>query len=228
MPPASLKLRVLIGAGVATVVAVIGGLALGGTDGSQPDRPAPPAAPAPVASTPLAEVDTGLLTVARDAFCDDVDPVQVNRAVGLDDDAVNGVDQSGYVDGQRAALTGTVKDVAHEYGCQWAAGRARARAWIFAPPITAEQASALGDLADQEKGCRPVASAARFGRPSTALRCPTQRGPQVSYRGLFGDAWLTCTLRSPGDADDADALAERADRWCAAVALAASSEVTAR
>ena len=45
----------------------------------------------------------------------------------------------------------------------------------------------------------------------------------ASYRGLFGDAWLTCEL-SLKDVEVTDAeLLRRAGAWCAGVAQAASS-----
>jgi hypothetical protein len=59
-----------------------------------------------------------------------------------------------------------------------------------------------------------------FGEPSRA--CRTQAGGVVTYtfRGLFGDAWLTCRLVvGAGEEETPD----RADRWCAAVATGAST-----
>ena len=46
-------------------------------------------------------------------------------------------------------------------------------------------------------------------------------GVELSYRGLFGDAWLACALALPGDRQDA--LEDRAGRWCAAVVTAVTA-----
>ena len=73
-------------------------------------------------------------------------------------------------------------------------------------------------------GCRPLPDAAPFGDPSVALLCRSRGdgGALVaSYRGLFGDAWLTCAVQPDAATDEAD-LAARADRWCAAVLGAAA------
>ena len=42
---------------------------------------------------------------------------------------------------------------------------------------------------------------------------------EASYRGLFGDAWLACSLTAPGERD---AVLEKAGAWCVAAARAAS------
>ena len=39
----------------------------------------------------------------------------------------------------------------------------------------------------------------------------------TAYHGLFGDAWLSCSLSARAAVDD---LAERTDRWCATVVQA--------
>ena len=62
-----------------------------------------------------------------------------------------------------------------------------------------------------------------FGSPAVTTRCRTPKGGiEVGDFGLFGDAWLSCTLGSRAEEDRAD-LAERTSRWCAAVVTAAGS-----
>jgi hypothetical protein len=47
----------------------------------------------------------------------------------------------------------------------------------------------------------------------------------MSFRGLFGDAWLACSLTLP-PAVTPERLLETAGRWCVAVAQAASPTVS--
>ena len=113
-----------------------------------------------------------------------------------------------------------MRDVVHEDGCTFEAedGTA-ARAWVFAPPVTAAQAAVLARQASTAEGCRELPDAPAFGRSSVATVCDTTDDSAVtSFRGLFGDAWLTCSLIVPATAPEQEALAERTGRWCAAVA----------
>lgn len=202
---------------VATVltVAVVGGVLAvrgGEDDDGGSARPEPPATSPPPPS--LAEVDTASLVVARAGFCEAVPPEAVTDALGGEATRADA-----YGNGERAALADGVQDVAHEFGCVWSSAAGSARAWVFAPPVSATDAVALRRAATREDGCRAIGGAAAFGEPGVALVCRADGGPVASYRGLFGDAWLACSVRG---ADRADAEA-RADRWCAAVAVAASS-----
>ena len=54
---------------------------------------------------------------------------------------------------------------------------------------------------------------------TVALLCRQGGARQQSYRGLFGDAWLTCQLSAPAGVA-ASVLQDRAGRWCVAVAQA--------
>ena len=214
MPPACLRrARGVVGAVAATLL-IVG--CSGSDDGSGPAAPA--ATVATDEGTPLTDVDTTSLVVRRAPFCELLDPGAVARALGVPDDEVP--DVAAYGNGQRAQLTAKVKDVAHEYGCTWTVGDSEARAWVFAPPVTRQRAVTLSKLARGEAGCRTV-PADRFGRPSLARTCRSDGAIETSFRGLFGDAWLTCTLQLP-DGEQVE-LADRAGRWCAAVATAAAS-----
>ena len=68
--------------------------------------------------------------------------------------------------------------------------------------------------------CTRIADAASFGRPSVGVVCRTDAGLRTSYRGLFGDAWLTCSLEGPLEREAAVA---RTGELCVAVAQAAST-----
>jgi hypothetical protein len=68
-----------------------------------------------------------------------------------------------------------------------------------------------------------VPDASAFGSPSVAVGCRAGRTLTAAYHGLFGDAWLSCSLAVPvGGAARAD-LVDRAGRWCVAVAAASGS-----
>lgn len=201
--------RSLLVAVVATAAAVAGGVALVGTE-----TEAPPVEE-PVTGLALADLDTTVLAVARTGFCEAVAPTEVAAALGAEP-----AEESSYGNGDRARLAAGA-DVAHEYGCAWtAAAGTEARAWVFAPPVTEARARQVRREAARGEGCERLADAERFGSTTVALTCAADDEVEVSYRGLFGDAWLTCTLRGP--AADRAALEERADRWCATVAVATS------
>ena len=183
----------------------------------QADQPAPPSAdPTPSATTPLAAIDTSALVVARADFCARIAPTQAQDALGAEIKS-----SKSYANGQPARLAAGLKDVAHEFGCTWAAANgAIARAWVFAPPVTRPRARDLRDAALRQ-GCSAT-KGARFGNASVATRCRTDEGVEEGYFGLFGDAWLSCTLTLP-PRDAANDQPERTSRWCGAVVLAASA-----
>ena len=212
------RVLVLLLAGVVTAAVVVGALVLGPGDGSGDGSSATPSgsaptspatSPAPPPEVALDDLDTLTTAVRREAFCDAVPADAVEAALGS---APTG--STSYVDGQAAEVTGQVRDIAHEYACGWTASRATARAWVFAPPVTRRVATDLVRTVQRDERCEATAGAPAFGRPSLALVCRTPTGRQASFRGLFGDAWLTCTVS--GRLERAEAV-ERADRWCAAV-----------
>lgn len=217
-------LVLLLVAALAATVVVVGVLVATGDDEPRDDGPgspdpsaaATPSEPAPPPDVALAELDTLTTTVRRGDFCDAVPDEAVEAALGGPPAA-----STSYADGQSAEVTGQVRDIAHEFSCGWTSSSAAARAWVFAPPVTARTATRLVREAREQPGCRPAAGAATFGRPGLALVCRTPRMVQTSYRGLFGDAWLTCTVagRSATPAEVAE-VGERADRWCVAVLAA--------
>jgi hypothetical protein len=175
-----------------------------------------PGAP-PFSTTPLASFDTSLLTVPRAAFCAGIDERQVSAALGGE-----ATDASAYDNGDEVALTDGVTDVAHEYGCVWTGpDGSEARAWVFAPPMDSDRAQRLVREASKAQGCESSPTPA-YGAPSVGLACTGDSGARASYRGLFGDAWLTCELRLTDPQVGPDELRERAGAWCVGVALGAS------
>ena len=196
----------------ATVVATLLIALLGaGCSGSADSGPKPTAEPSEAVDegTPLADVDTTRLAVARAPYCDAVDPAAVGKALGEEP-----AEGSAYRSGQRIKLSDDVADVVHEFGCRWTAGDGVAEAWVFVPPVTRERADDL-----VRTGCRGVQDPA-FGEPSAVCRTQADGVATYTFRGLFGDAWLTCRLVvGAGQEEPLD----RADRWCAAVATGASA-----
>ena len=210
------KIAVLAAATLVTAAGVGVGVILHSPDEPAPTRPS---------TTTLAQVDTTTIVVAREPFCDRLTNADVKAAL-----AGEPTRTASYGDGDSATLTGaegSVTDVAQEYGCTWTgpstAGTttagATARAWVFAPPVTLAWARQMSARAP--KGCHAQQGPA-YGRPTLAFTCTSQRRSTVSYRGLFGDAWLSCELTGrPGEA--ASEITERAGRWCLAVARAATA-----
>lgn len=173
--------------------------------------------PAPEAAsyqgTDLADFDTTTAVVQRAPFCELVAEEAVEEALG------GAGELTAWGNGEQAAALPD-GDVAHEYGCGYTGAGTEARAWVFAPPVTRTRAQALAEVSPA-KGCTATAGAAAFGSPSAATTCTSGEQRTVSWRGLFGDAWLTCSLTQGVGTPEADLVA-RAGRWCVAVAQAAS------
>ncbi|MBB6626844.1 hypothetical protein H5V45_05875 [Nocardioides sp. KIGAM211] len=190
------------------------------------DAPKAPAAAPSDPATPLEDLDTGSLVIVRDAFCDRVSPAEVEAVLGAEVDT-----STSYDNGQPAQLSDRVKDVAHEFGCTWTATDGTVgRAWVFAPPVTPARARLLVKAAPDEAGdgCTRAGDAADFGAPSVAVVCDGPKRHEASFHGLFGDAWLSCSLTLPADgagagSTDRQALLDRTGTWCVDVAQAAAA-----
>jgi hypothetical protein len=164
-------------------------------------------------ATPLASLDAATAVVRREAWCDRVPAGDVRAAVH-DDSPQLTIWSNG-------DPLGSSRDVAHEFGCSWKAASGEvASGWVFAPPVTVQRGQELLASARARRGCAPLTGAAAFGSPSLALSCAAGGMTTISYRGLFGDAWLVCELSAPTGANGAG-LAQLADRWCASVLTAA-------
>lgn len=180
-------------------------------------------AESPYSSTPLADYDTSTVTLARAGFCDRVQPEAVKEALGAEP-----ARSSDYGNGDDVELVPGERDVAHEYGCDYtAADGTEAQAWVFVPPVTAARAEDLVAEAKAIPGCAKRSHAGAYGDPTLTLVCIYRERTIASYRGLFGDAWLSCSLALPeargaaGRTTPKDLL-DRTGRWCVAAAQAAS------
>jgi hypothetical protein len=188
-------------------------LALGLALGSCND--APPRTPEVAAPTPLASYDGTGAAVQRISFCTRIPTDAVAAAV----------DEPGatrhYANGEQAPDTG---DIAHEYGCIFDGETGlTAKAWVFAPPVTPDDAKRLAAEAGKVRGCRPL-DPHEFGSPALGTLCRNRTETTVTYRGLFGDAWLSCSITAPAAAKPVDkALTDRAGAWCVQVATTAAS-----
>lgn len=202
------------GIGLAAVLLTAGIVATGlwALEGTEPDT-----AGSDFSATPLNSIDTTALTVARAEFCSAVDPREVEAAL-----LGEAVEHDSYANGDEVTLTEGLTDVAHEFGCAWTgADGAVARAWLFVPPVKTALARRLIKSASGTPGCTSSAEPA-FGSPSVGLTC-REPSPSASYRGLFGDAWLTCEVTPAPGSTDLDQVRARAGGWCVAVARAAAA-----
>ncbi|QIK74099.1 hypothetical protein [Nocardioides piscis] len=157
--------------------------------------------------TPLSDYATDDLALARADFCDRVGQESLVDALGREpSDAISW--------GPGDQLPGT-EEVSNEFGCAWTAstvttGPADARAWIFAPPITAERAE---DFASEMVGtkCRRLESAPELGAPGVAQTCTLNTGAALTgFYGLVGDAWVGCEVHGTDEVS-------RVGEWCVAV-----------
>lgn len=192
---------------------VISGLSACTTTPEQPS-----AKPTATAPTPLHELDTARVGVARATFCALVAPAEVETALGG-----SPTRETSWGNGDRLP-GGRPGDVSHEFGCRWTRGSRSAAAWVYAPPVTRARAHELS-RARLGTTCRPWRHAPAYGRPSSGEACTLDGGARiVGLHGLFGDAWLSCGLVVATRAARSDKqLPDRASRWCAAVLAAAAS-----
>ena len=211
-------LRALLLSALLTLLPVAIGVAVSGGGKAAPP---PPRKPAAYQGTALQDFDTAKAVVKRAPFCELIPADAVKAALG----ATGTI--AGYDNGEQTdSVPGG--DVSHEYGCKAATTPdvpAEARAWVFAPPVTAAWAQQLVTAAAKTKGCTALPAAPAYGTPSTGLVCALGDQRSVTYRGLFGDAWLACSLTLPVAVDQAQ-LVDRAGKWCVAVAQAASVPVS--
>jgi hypothetical protein len=174
-----------------------------------------PSVSASTIPSPSSSVDLSRLPIERGEFCDRLDQDDVEDALGA---PVS--DTRHYGSGDRVTLAPGLTDVSHEYDCTFGASSgAEARVWVFAEPVTVAVGRSILREAARERGCSVRPDPPTFGRPSIGTVCRGTRpaARSVTLRGLFGDAWLSCRLSTPGAAG-AVGTAERADQWCVRVA----------
>lgn len=173
-----------------------------------------PKGPASVAPTPIGQLNTDAMTLARVDFCALVPDAAVRSALngGLGD-------QVSWRNGEAAQISTDTRDVAHEYGCAWDRAGYGASAWIFARPITRDFAKAVLEKTSRRNGCT-AEPGPDFGKPHQQQSCTLPDGSKrVRLAGLFDDTFLTCQVQAPATEDDTK-LAERAHAWCVQVANA--------
>jgi hypothetical protein len=199
----------LAGALRAAVAAIVLGLVLAGC--TEAGTPTPKVA----APTPLASYDGTTTAVQRISFCTRIPPSAVTAAIG------KLAATHHYTNGEQSP---EAQDVAHEYGCVFTGSAdVTARAWVFAPPVTPADAASLVATARKSHGCRTL-DAHSFGSPALGTLCRTRAATTVTYRGLFGDAWLSCSVAARPSAKLTDkVLTDRAGLWCVQVATTAAS-----
>jgi hypothetical protein len=169
--------------------------------------------------TPIDAFVAEAVRVERVSFCSRIAADALEAAVGA------GPTEQHYSNGERARMAPGLRDVAHEYACGFT-GRAGdvARAWVFVPPVTVRQARSLVDGVRRTRGCSLV-DGQGFGSPGTGSVCTSKGRVEASYRGLFGDAWLTCSIKDGGKVRLArKELLARTGNWCVQVATAAAAD----
>lgn len=207
-------------AAVLLAVSLLGG-ALTGCSGEQ----SPSAARASAAPTPITRLNTSAMRLARIEFCSLLPSSAVREAL----DGRRGKGQR-WRSGQEVAVapgaidtsgsTGT--DVVHENGCRWTSGGYSAAAWLFADPVTDQQARILTRKAAREQGCT-TAPGPDFGNPSQRQSCTLVDGShRARFTGLFDDTWLTCEVQAPAGTTPVE-LRTRAAAWCVQVANATNT-----
>jgi hypothetical protein len=197
---------------VAALVVVLSAATLVGCSGDDDSGKEEPK----VQPTPITSFEGSSVRPLRQEFCEAVPEEALRSTVG----EVRKAD--GYADGETHQITSRVTDVVHEFGCTWV-GRSgdTARAWVFAPRVTVAQARRLVAAAERGPGCRPTDSY-DFGTPSAGVLCNVRGGREASYRGLFVDTWLVCSLTDRRRQLPTGKLVERAGLWCVQVAQAAA------
>jgi hypothetical protein len=200
-----------------SVFALAAGL-LAGCTGEDVEQPAP-------TTTPLAEVDLTGVSVPRASFCGDLDETSLTEVLGGAPDRTDT-----WSSGDRVKLSPGTTDVVHEHGCSYGRGPVTARAWVFAQPVTPASARRWVQELRSSPRCERGGPLG-FGSPGAVVTCADRRDTTVRMAGLFGESYLTCEVaRRSGrsTADDSPELAaseraEQAQRWCADVALSATS-----
>jgi hypothetical protein len=198
---------------VALLVATVVSLSLAGcSDDDEPERQVE------VNPTPIDAFVADSVQVTRASFCSRIADGAVEAAIG------EVASTRHYGNGERARVTTRVRDVAHEYNCTFVGSSGDvARAWVFVPRVTRAQARALIADVRRLKGCR-LLDGQSFGSPSTGSICVRGGRKEAAYRGLFVDAWLSCSVSDGGrEKLSENALLKKTGDWCVQAATAAAS-----
>lgn len=174
--------------------------------------------PAAYQPTSLSAFDASTVTLERDAFCDDLSEDAVQHTVG------EVASTKHYGNGDPVELTDGVEDVSHEFNCTFVGeDGTTARAWVFVPQVTQRRAKELVAAAGKQDRCEQV-DGEEFGTPATGRVCGKGKQTEVSYRGLFVDTWLSCSVSGADPQADRDELLAQAGEWCTAAAEAAAAD----
>ncbi|MCW2758026.1 MAG: hypothetical protein JWO46_1772 [Nocardioidaceae bacterium] len=167
--------------------------------------------------TPIANLNTGSMRLSRGEFCSRLPDAAVRAALGG-----KSTDGTSWRNGDKAQVEDGLTDVVHETGCRFARGTTSASAWVFARPVTTDQAARVIAASAKRKGCTATPGPA-FGSPSQRQTCTLDGGARrVRVAGLFGDTWLACQVEAGPDVPAAT-LSGRADAWCVQAANAANT-----
>lgn len=188
----------------ALLVTALVGLAGCGDSSDDPATTATDAAGTPSGSA------SAIPTSARTDFCSQIPMSAVKTAL----DGTSVYDET-WEPGTDAEVMGGAHDPGSEWGCEWTAkDGTTVTAWLFASPVSSQDAARLVKKA--RGGCEEQ-KVARHGRPSVTVQCINDDDTVTRSQALFGDAWLSCSLQTPGILTRLD----RAGDWCAAVRQAA-------
>jgi hypothetical protein len=149
-------------------------------------------------------------TSARTDFCAQIPPAAVQTAL-----LGKSIYDEVWKAGDHAEVIGGVHDEGAEFGCAWTAkDGTTVTAWLFAAPVSADEATTLAHKARAGCAQRKIPSP---GDPSVTVQCIYDDDTVTRTQALYGDAWLSCSLQTPGIL----IRLERAADWCAAVRQAA-------
>lgn len=191
--PAAVLMAALLGlAGCGDDTADSAGTSASSTPSATPSETAPPSS-------------------ARTDFCTRIAKPAIQTAL----DGASVYDET-WAPGKDAEVRGGVHAEAAEFGCAWTAkDGTTATAWLFAGPVSADQAATLAKQAGA--GCEPKRVRAPGGDPAVTVQCINDDDTVTRTQALYGDAWLSCSLQTPGILIRLD----RAADWCDAVREAA-------
>lgn len=179
--------------------------ALAGCGGSS----TPKAAKAPTAKpTPIEQLNTGAMRLARVDFCGLVPNSAIEQAAGKSAKATR------WQVGDRVMVGTGDLDAVDEFGCAWTKGDVRAAAWVYAVPMSYDDANAVLAKTAKRPGCT-VGTDPNFGSPSQLQICATPARARLS--GLFSDTFLVCEISGTGVGEPA---IKQLERFCVAVASA--------
>jgi hypothetical protein len=194
-------------------LALVTALALAGC-GSDSEAPSTGSDPDAVSDTPTASPSESASAVpqsARGDFCASISKAAIRT--GIEGKSV--YDES-WEPGQDYDTVGGVHAQGAEWGCAWTAKDGTSvTAWLFAEPVTSADATKLAKKA--RAGCEQKKVRTPGADVGVTVQCISDDDTVTRTQALYGDAWLSCSLQTPGILTRLD----RAADWCDAVRKAA-------